>query len=124
MGYFFWISSFVVAVGIVIGLDTRAKHRAAEADTGFAAAYVASGEVQVEELQVGSTGSALATAAFGLSALQPETFNSQIVRDIIEASPLAYTEKDRLTAKLIAAEMGRAELPRVLTDIRVSLAVE
>lgn len=70
------------------------------------------------------TGSALATAAFGLSALQPETFNSQMVRDIIEASPLAYGEKDRLTAKLLAAEAGQAELPRVLEDIRVSLAVE
>lgn len=75
-------------------------------------------------IDLGSTGSALATAAFGLSALQPETFNSQIVRDIIEASPLAYGEKDRLTAKLLAAEAGQAELPRVLADIRVSLAVE
>jgi len=75
-------------------------------------------------ISLGSTGSALATAAFGLSALQPETFNSQIVRDIIEASPLAYGEKDRLTAKLLAAEAGQGELPRVLADIRVSLAVE
>ncbi|MEL7149837.1 MAG: hypothetical protein AAGK71_03840 [Pseudomonadota bacterium] len=91
---------------------------------------VATNEVELSEplerepISLGSTGSALATAAFGLSALQPETFNSQIVRDIIEASPLAYGEKDRLTAKLLAAEAGQGELPRVLADIRVSLAVE
>lgn len=78
----------------------------------------------VVELDTGSTGSALATAAFGLSALQPETFNSEVVIDIIEASPLGYSEKDRLTAKLMAAEAGNAELPEVLADIRVSLAVE
>lgn len=73
---------------------------------------------------VGSSGAALATAAFGLSALQPETYNGQIVIDIIEASPLDFGEKDRLIAKLMAAEAGRAELPRVLADIRLSLAVE
>lgn len=78
----------------------------------------------VEEVSAGPTGSALATAAFGLSALQPETFNRQIVMDIIEASPLGYGEKDRLTAKLMAATAGHAELPSVLEDIRVSLAVE
>ena len=59
-----------------------------------------------------------------MDALQPETFNVEIVQDIIEASPLDLGEKDRLMAKLFAAEAGQAELPRVLTDIRVSLAVE
>ena len=76
------------------------------------------------QLETADAGSALSTAAFGLSALQPETYNGEIVLDIIEASPLGYGEKDRLTAKLKAAEAGNAELPQVLSDIRVSLAVE
>jgi hypothetical protein len=76
------------------------------------------------ELQTGSAGSALATAAFGLSALQPETYNGEVVLDIIEASPLEYAEKDRLTAMLMSAEAGQGELPEVLEDIRISLAIE
>ena len=70
------------------------------------------------------TGSALSTAAFGLSALQPETYNGEIVLDIIDASPLDGSEKDRLSAKLLAAEAGHARLPDVLADIRLALAVE
>ena len=70
------------------------------------------------------TGSALSTAAFGLSALQPETYNGEIVLDIIDASPLESGEKDRLSAKLLAAEAGHARLPDVLEDIRLALAVE
>lgn len=75
-------------------------------------------------LTSGDAGSALATAAFGLSALQPETYDGELVLDLIDASPLAVGEKDRLTAKLIAAEAGHGELPTVLADIRTSLAVE
>ncbi len=80
--------------------------------------------IEPVRLEPGRAGSALSAAAFGLSALQPETYNGEIVLDIIEASPLAYGEKDRLTAKLMAAEAGNAELPQVLADIRVSLAVD
>jgi hypothetical protein len=76
------------------------------------------------ELSPRVTGSALSAAAFGLSALQPETYNGEIVIDIIDASPLDMRDKDRLTAKLLAAEAGHAKLPDVLEDIRLALAVE
>ncbi|MDJ0637769.1 MAG: hypothetical protein QNJ20_02965 [Paracoccaceae bacterium] len=126
MGRFFWISSAVVAGAIVFGLNFMAEREAvAQLDEpSHRSAFAEPAIGSPEELEIGNTGSALATAAFGLSALQPETFNSQIVRDIIEASPLAYSEKDRLTAKLMAAEAGNAQLPRVLADIRVSLALD
>lgn len=76
------------------------------------------------ELSPRVTGSALSAAAFGLSALQPETYNGELVLDIIDASPLDVRDKDRLTAKLLAAEAGHAKLPDVLEDIRLALAVE
>ena len=124
MGRFILASGSAVALAAVIGVAVQlGREPAAEP-----VAYVETSTIEAieasEPLEIGSTGSALATAAFGLSALQPETFNSQIVLDIIEASPLAYGEKDRLTAKLMAAEAGNAELPSVLSDIRTSLAVE
>lgn len=123
MGQVFWISGAAVAVALVIGTNIVAEQGHGEEYIAFSDA-IAAPEIGTAELDVGDSGSALAAAAFGLSALQPETFNSEIVREIIEASPLEYGEKDRLTAKLIAAQAGRAELPRVLQDIRVSLAVE
>ncbi|MEM6387433.1 MAG: hypothetical protein AAF718_14480 [Pseudomonadota bacterium] len=118
--------TIAVALGVTVQLDRAGDvEPLAALDRSVSARGGAKENMEISQpVQVGSTGSALATAAFGLSALQPETFNSQIVRDIIEASPLAYGEKDRLTAKLAAAEAGRGELPRVLADIRVSLAVE
>ncbi len=126
MGRFFWISSVAVAGAIVFGLNTMAERETVAKldEASQPSAFVEPAIGAPAELEIGTTGSALATAAFGLSALQPETFNSQIVRDIIEASPLAYSEKDRLTAKLMAAEAGNAQLPRVLADIRVSLALD
>ncbi len=124
MGRVFWISSACCAAALLIGtgiaVDQAGQIEPVALVDGYAQPEVGS----ATELELGNTGSKLATAAFGLSALQPETFNSEIVRDIIEASPLAYGEKDRLTAKLIAAQAGRAELPEVLEDIRISLAVE
>lgn len=123
MGQAFWISGLLIAVAIAVGAGLKSGAQDVAEPVSFleeeAPAY---GDAQ--RLGDGSTGSALATAAFGLSALQPETFNSEIVLDIIEASPLAYAEKDRLTAKLIDATAGRAELPQVLEYIRVSLAIE
>lgn len=69
-------------------------------------------------------GSALAAAAFGLSALQPETYDADIVLEIIHASHLKATEKEQLAAVLLAAEEGRGDLVHVLQDVRVALAVE
>ena len=125
MGRFFWVSSVVVAGSIVFGLNSMAEREVISQVNVTPQSAFAEPEIgSPADLEIGTTGSALATAAFGLSALQPETFNIQIVRDIIEASPLAYSEKDRLTAKLMAAEAGNAHLPRVLADIRVSLALD
>ncbi len=124
MGRVIWISSACVAVALLIGAAVADDPTKQVEPVAFVDGYAEPETGSAAELEVGKTGSALATAAFGLSALQPETFNSEIVRDIIDASPLAYSEKDRLTAKLIAAQAGRAELPQVLEDIRISLAVE
>lgn len=110
----------------VIGFGTmaeRARHKTLEAET-YETAQVAPEIGSSETFFIGSSGSALASAAFGLSALQPETYNGEIVLDIIDASPLESAEKQRLAAKLDAAEMGYADLNLVLSDVRVSLAVE
>ena len=77
------------------------------------------GEPKVLDL---SRGSALATAAFGMSALQPETYNGELVIELLKASPLADEDKARLVASLNAAEAG--ELPAILADVRTALAIE
>jgi len=41
------------------------------------------------QLTISNPGLALSSAAFGLEALQPETYDGEIVLDIIQASPLA-----------------------------------
>lgn len=124
MGRVIWISSGCVAVALLIGAGIAGDPSDTAESVALADAYAEPEVASASGLEVGNTGSALASAAFGLSALQPETFNGEIVRNIIEASPLTYGEKDRLVAKLISAQEGRGELPRVLEDIRVSLAVE
>ena len=118
------MSGTALAAVLVVGLAMALEQDAGAERIGIREPSMELARSPVVDLDAGRTGSALATAAFGLSALQPETFNSEVVIDIIEASPLAYGEKDRLTAKLLAAEAGNAELPEVLEDIRVSLAVE
>ena len=80
------------------------------------------GEPLIVELR--EDGSALAAAAFGLSALQPETYDGDIVMEIIHASHLNATQKKKLTAVLLAAEEGQGDLVNVLQDVRVALAVE
>ena len=70
------------------------------------------------------SGSALATAAFGMSALQPETYNGELVIELLKASPLADEDKARLVASLNAAEVGKGDLPSVLADVRTALAIE
>lgn len=125
MGRLFWLAGFAVLGAVAIGMNALPEEGTAMVSVSQAPTATARPEVKSEQFDFGtSSGSALSTAAFGLSALQPETFNGQIVLDIIEASPLDLGEKDRLIAKLIAAKSGRANLPRVLSDIRVSLAIE
>ncbi len=119
-----WISGLLVVVAVFIGAGLQSGGNSAVEPVSYVEEPPVASFDDASRLEDGSIGSALATAAFGLSALQPETFNGEIVLDIIDASPLEFAEKDRLTAKLIAAQHGRAELPRVLADIRASLAVE
>ena len=95
----------------------------AEIDTEYVLDPTAqTGEPLVMEFR--ENGSALAAAAFGLSALQPETYDGDIVLEIIHASHLNATEKEELTAVLLAAEEGQGDLVNVLQDVRVALAVE
>ena len=124
MGRVIWITGLCLVAISAVGIAVQTGHDPEIEPVALAVPPQVPHVQDTPPVQLNSTGSALATAAFGLSALQPETFNSEIVREIIEASPLAYGEKDRLTAKLHAAEAGQAELPQVLSDIRVSLAVE
>ena len=77
------------------------------------------GEAKVLELR---SGSALATAAFGMSALQPETYNGELVIELLKASPLADEDKARLVGSLNSAKS--TELPAVLADVRTALAIE
>lgn len=132
MGNILWLSGLVAAAVLVlqasgsrpyssaspIGPDARTDDDAAI----LAYAQPAIGEPLRVELDVQS--SALATAAFGMAALQPETYDKDMVLEIIDASPLAEIEKTQLVAGLSAVEIGNAELDRVLLDVRVALAVE
>ncbi len=124
MGQIIWIVSGLAAVVVAFGFGTMAEP-SREPSTEALTTAVASSEIaKPEAFFIASSGSALASAAFGLSALQPETYNGEIVLDIIDASPLEYAEKERLAASLDAAESGDADLRIVLTAIRVSLAVD
>ena len=103
-------------------LDSR-NPPTAENDSEYVLAPPAQlGEPLVVEFR--EHGSALVAAAFGLSALQPETYDGDIVLEIIHASHLNATEKEELTAVLLAAEEGQGDLVNVLQDVRVALAVE
>ena len=112
MGQTVWISGALFAAALLAGavVSVSTQDSVAPLDAVEPVAVPEFGAP--EQLEDSSAGSALATAAFGLSALQPETFNSQIVIDIIEASPLEYGEKDRLTAKLMAAAALQREESR------------
>ena len=125
MGQIFWITSVAAVCAAVVGVRTIAEQAPASEIETYETAYARS-EIGTPEafFMSSNRGSALASAAFGLSALQPETYNGEIVLDIIDASPLERVEKVRLTANLEAAEEGRADLGAVLSDVRVSLAVE
>lgn len=124
MGQIIWIMAGAAAVGAVIGLTSLNNQEQVSADPDLVAAsnLDADGEPIVEE--VGSVGRALSAAAFGLAALQPDTYNGELVIEIIDASHLDEAEKSELVAELAAAEAGRADLDTVLEDVRVALAVE
>lgn len=130
MGRVFWVTSVCAAAAVILGLnqampeqaETVAAGQLAPADVVVAEALPEIGSV--ERLPYGRNGSALATAAFGMSALQPETYNGDMVASIIAASPLKEVEKVQLTSSLQAAELGTADLHMVLSDVRSALAVE
>ena len=119
MGQVFWISGLMATAAIVWAVSSSGAERQADE-----AATHAIANSEVGEPVTLSSGSALATAAFGMSALQPETYNGETVLELIKASPLAPDEKLKLHGELRAAEAGEIELAEVLTNVRVALAVE
>ena len=125
MGHFIWIFAALAAVGGVIGLTSLDNHepRGVKPKTVQADADAERAPQRTFD-DFGSSGSALSVAAFGLSALQPDTYNGELVLEIIDASHLNEEEKDSLAAELAAAEAGRADLDEVLEDVRVALALE
>lgn len=126
MGQVLWIFSGAAAIGAVIGL-TSLSDEAVRANALTAPAPAEAPQAKAkrdQEADFGSSGRALATAAFGLSALQPETYNGELVLEIIDASHLDEEQKDELAYSLKAAEAGRADLDEVLEDVRVALAIE
>lgn len=124
MGQVIWMASGVTVAAVVFGIGLVSKVPPQKSSETFETAYVTPEMGGSDAFFIGTNGSALASAAFGLSALQPETYNGEIVLDIIDASPLNIAEKERLAERLFAAETGDADLRRVLSDVRVSLAVE
>lgn len=128
MGRVFWITSTVMAAAVIYGLSETAAHVERTNATQIAsveAPLAAEENVRSTSLPaMGQSGSALATAAFGMSALQPETYDGELVASIIAASPLEEVEKVQLTSYLQQAEKGNADLRRVLSDVRSALAVE
>lgn len=130
MGRVFWITSLAAAAVVIYGLSETAGK--AERVTGTqiasveAVSPIATPDVSesVRLPALGQSGSALATAAFGMSALQPETYDGDMVASIIAASPLEEVEKVQLTSNLQQAEIGQADLNRVLSDVRSALAVD
>ena len=125
MGQIIWILAGAAAVGSVIGL-TALSNQEPEL-VSYNASEPESPVVVTETHEVaefGSSGRALAAAAFGLSALQPDTYNGELVLEIIDASHLGEVEKQELADDLAAAEAGRADLDDVLEDVRIALAVE
>jgi len=117
----FWFTGAVAAVAAIWALATSRPDgpEAVSAQVAFAGP-----EVKEPVVLPPMNGSALATAAFGMSALQPETYNGEMVEDLILASPLELVEKRKLKDALKAAEAGEAELADVLSNVRMALAVE
>ncbi len=121
MGQVVWISGVMVAAAAVWTVTSAGAERPGDFDYEAAFAEPEIGEPEILNVK---SGSALATAAFGMQALQPETYNGETVVDLIQASPLTDYEKTHLTGILAAAEAGEADLSDVLTNVRVALAVD
>ncbi len=121
MGQVVWISGVLVAAAAVWTVTSAGAERPGTVD--YETAFVEP-EIGEAEILPAKTGSALATAAFGMQALQPETYNGEVVVNLIKASPLTDTEKSHLKGILQAAEAGEADLSDVLTNVRVALAVD
>ena len=125
MGRFVWMGVVSTGAAIFIGLfgmaaNSDPERGVAVADSARSVALLSTPSVE----EVETSGTALAAAAFGMSALQPDTYNGELVVHIIEASPLAEAVKRGLVTNLAAAEAGRADLDKVLTEVRVALALE
>ena len=125
MGRVVWVGAAAVTTAFVVmgatgSLEPNAALENEEIEIGYAEPDVGEPIAVVSSL----SGSALATAAFGMEALQPETYDGALVMDLIDASHLEDTAKLRLSVNLAAAEAGRADLDAVLSDVRVALAVE
>ena len=125
MGHFVWIFAALAAVGGVIGLTSLDNHEPRPARPEAERTEASGARTpQRSYNDFGSSGRALAVAAFGLSALQPDTYNGELVLEIIDASHLNERQKDELAADLAAAEAGRADLDEVLEEVRIALALE
>lgn len=123
MGQVVWISGAVASVAIVWAVASSGADSPETLNSDYNVA-IATSEIGKPVEFPSTSGSALATAAFGMSALQPETYNEEIVMDIIKASPLNDADKSRLAGYLAAAGAGDADLTDVLSNVRVALAVE
>ena len=121
MGHIIWISGMVSAMAVIWAVSSG------DTETSgpdiYQTAYVEP-DIGEPEILTGSTGSALATAAFGMSALQPETYNGELVLALIDASHLTHSHKMKLTDDIRAAEAGQINLAQVLSAVRVALDVD
>lgn len=127
MGQLIWILVGAAVVGGAIGVTSMPALKAAAPGAEYETRRIAKVSADIGApitFEAGHSGRALAAAAFGMDALQPETYDGELVRDIINASHLDRVEKRELAADLRDAEAGRADLDDVLTDVRVALAVE
>lgn len=119
MGQYIVITGLASAVVVFV---TVASSNSELEEQAYSSAYVSADVPEPAELPT-SSGSALATAAFGMSALQPETYDRDVVMDIIQASPLSQPDKSRLAGYLNNAETGAEKLSVALKNVRIALAV-
>ncbi|MDA8585691.1 hypothetical protein N9L47_05380 [Rhodobacteraceae bacterium] len=119
MGQVLWISGLAASMAVVWTVASSGPDSEVQ-ETNLS--YMAMERVEPEEPQVPNR-SALATAAFGMSALHPATYDRNLVIDIIQASPLSQSEKTRLNGYLDEAAAGDENLSVVLRNVRIALAV-
>lgn len=124
MGQVVWITGVVASAAVVWAVASSGAENPTELVHAELTVAYAEPEIGEAEAFPASSGSALAAAAFGMSALQPETYNGEIVMEIIKASPLSSDEKSRLSRELAAVDAGQADLSDVLFNVRMALALE